>query len=344
MKFLDRIRNAFTEEVEEDEIVEKKEKKPVKNNEVKQDKTSFRRENRQVKESIKIPKNDTNSNKLRESRLFQKEDNDNDYKNHLDNEEKHKISESSNDKFVFPVYFDDKDFIDLEKKSKPSENNKIEKEVVKSEPYGGVKIKTELEPKKVFKPSPIISPVYGVLDKNYYKDDISIKSDKSSVSRSRVSEKLTIDDIRNKAYGTLEEELESNLDYEPMVEKEQKSYETDSDTLDIFKELDFDVLDEKEEKFKTLEENELFKETKSIEEETAELTRQLEEQKKKLEEINVYIEENKDKLREDINKNEDEVDEKIDDSSDDDIVQDDEGLNDSELFNLIDSMYEKRDE
>lgn len=31
------------------------------------------------------------------------------------------------------------------------------------------------EPKKVFKPSPIISPVYGVLDKNYHKEDIVTK-------------------------------------------------------------------------------------------------------------------------------------------------------------------------
>lgn len=79
--------------------------------------------------------------------------------------------------------------------------------------------------KKPFTPSPVISPVYGILDKNYTKDDIvdkkdgmkrekvikpikreEIKVEKKEKSNTRVD----IDSVRRKAYGDIEE-LEKNL-------------------------------------------------------------------------------------------------------------------------------------
>ena len=63
--------------------------------------------------------------------------------------------------------------------------------------YGSYEKKDE---KTVFKPSPIISPIYGILDKNYKKEDVVQKKDvriTTSYSRSRVS----VDDVRNKALG-----------------------------------------------------------------------------------------------------------------------------------------------
>lgn len=83
--------------------------------------------------------------------------------------------------------------------------------------------------KKTFTPSPIISPVYGILDKNYTKDDIVDK--KGGMKREKVvkpivkkekEEEITIeqaeaavievdiDSVRKKAYGSLSE-LEKNL-------------------------------------------------------------------------------------------------------------------------------------
>jgi len=56
------------------------------------------------------------------------------------------------------------------------------------------------EEKVYFKPSPIISPIYGILDKNYKKEDVREKKEvriTSNYTRSNVS----VDDIRNKAYG-----------------------------------------------------------------------------------------------------------------------------------------------
>ncbi len=66
------------------------------------------------------------------------------------------------------------------------------------------------EEKGYFRPSPIISPIYGILDKNYRKEDVVAKKDVhvvSSYSRKRVD----IDDVRNKAYGSLSDDIEREL-------------------------------------------------------------------------------------------------------------------------------------
>ena len=56
------------------------------------------------------------------------------------------------------------------------------------------------EEKTYFKPSPIISPIYGILDKNYKKEDVKEKKDVRLTS-SYTRANLNVDDIRNKAYG-----------------------------------------------------------------------------------------------------------------------------------------------
>ena len=61
---------------------------------------------------------------------------------------------------------------------------------------------------KTFRPSPVISPVYGVLDKNYKKEEI-IERQQHTI-RHNPSE-MNYDSVRRKAYGTLEDELESTL-------------------------------------------------------------------------------------------------------------------------------------
>ncbi len=69
-----------------------------------------------------------------------------------------------------------------------------------------------------FTPSPIISPIYGILDKNYKKEDVVQKKEvrlTSSYSRSN----LNLDDVRKKAYGTtLKEDLEKEFMEEPKKE------------------------------------------------------------------------------------------------------------------------------
>lgn len=80
----------------------------------------------------------------------------------------------------------------------------------------------EKEEKTGFTPSPIISPVYGVLNENYKKEDIVQKSIKKEASDSQPA--LDLDSVRRKAYGTLEDEIEMSLSAkeEPKKEKENK--------------------------------------------------------------------------------------------------------------------------
>lgn len=62
---------------------------------------------------------------------------------------------------------------------------------------------------RTFRPSPVISPVYGVLDKNYKKEEIIERQHHNNI-RHNPSD-MNYDSIRRKAYGTLEDELENTL-------------------------------------------------------------------------------------------------------------------------------------
>ena len=123
-----------------------------------------------------------------------------------------------------PIFFDDNDFAGLEP---PKKVEKVSKKVsVFEKPK---KVEVRKEEKKVFKPTPIISPVYGVLDKNYHKEDIKQKNN-STISAYYSHKDVSIDDIRKKAYGTLEDDLEITLFGEP--EKVDIPDETDIDMFD----------------------------------------------------------------------------------------------------------------
>ena len=163
MGFFEKIKNMFTEEVEEDEVKVEQIKKDV------------------TKVSIESP----NAKKQEEIDDFEL-----------------KFEEKINK----PVFFDDRDFRDLK-----LDDNIVEKsEVIEKKYKNNLEVeKTVVEKeKKVFKPTPIISPVYGILDKNYHKEDIVSRSDSSKELETSTS---TIDAVRNKAYGTLEDELENTL-------------------------------------------------------------------------------------------------------------------------------------
>ena len=136
-----------------------------------------------------------------------------------------------------PVFFNDDDFKELEKP----------KEVVKSS-YLKEKPVIKKEEKKIFKPTPIISPVYGVLDKNYHKEDITSKRQVSLSDTAR----LSIDDVRKKAYGTLEDDLENTMfgSNSILFNKETEKEEIKEETL--LKDLtDVIELDEDEKEIET---------------------------------------------------------------------------------------------
>lgn len=104
--------------------------------------------------------------------------------------------------FKFPEFNDD-DFM-----SRVKEEKKVEIKVRKEEKpllYQGSKRREET---KKFKPSPIISPIYGLLDED---GNMKKTDSKSSDTPSKKKEDITIEDIRKKAYGTLDEEYENTM-------------------------------------------------------------------------------------------------------------------------------------
>lgn len=215
--------------------------------------------------------------------------------------------------FTFPVFDDDEDIIettrsksvreksekkDSEKKSYresfdflSSTSYRPKKETGRNEKYA---TGYQTEPKKPFSPSPIISPVYGILNENYKKEDIITRSESASMRLS--SEKFDLDSVRKKAYGTLEDEIElslskSKVDEEILDEvpiKEELTLEDLSDegisiddllidseekveviddefNLDVYEEdvteeidLDYEKMENKEEREEANEEEDLF--------------------------------------------------------------------------------------
>ena len=90
---------------------------------------------------------------------------------------------------------------------------------------------------KAFKPSPVISPVYGVLDKNYKSDEIKEKNKaerKDPPVFSFSSTKLDLDSVRAKAYGLPEEVTSDDVhEIENDIEQSLDSRVGNNDTLDM---------------------------------------------------------------------------------------------------------------
>ena len=109
-------------------------------------------------------------------------------------------------------YFEEDDFIESDfnnnskvepKKIYGETSNKIYEsfsynDTSNNKPYGNAN-------REGFKPTPIISPIYGILDKNYKKDEVIDKKDKIGTHSSYVSRKnADLDSVRQKAFGGLE--------------------------------------------------------------------------------------------------------------------------------------------
>lgn len=104
--------------------------------------------------------------------------------------------------FKFPVIFEDEDFI-VEKKNNQNPN-------ILDYESSKLKEKPKKEEKQKFMVSPIISPVYGVLDKNY-KKELSLKS-KDGMKQEEKKQVINFDVVRQKAYGSLMDDIEDVLE------------------------------------------------------------------------------------------------------------------------------------
>ncbi len=118
-----------------------------------------------------------------------------------------------------PFYKDPYPFVEEEEEYRPKEEYPKREEYPISQPYNRESSTTreyapyeKKEEKTYFKPSPIISPIYGILDKNYRKEDVKEKKDiriTSSYTRG-----VSLDEVRKKAYGTQEETPKTESKFE----------------------------------------------------------------------------------------------------------------------------------
>lgn len=112
-------------------------------------------------------------------------------------------------RFNFPLDFED----ELPRERNVRQNSNInvlkvekEKERKVSELYPK---KEEVKEKPKFKATPVISPVYGILDKNYHKDEVKEKTEE--VVMKRPSKKVDFETVRKKAFGNLADDIKDNL-------------------------------------------------------------------------------------------------------------------------------------
>lgn len=181
MGVFSKLKNIFYDEVEVDEPAKEiKIDKPVKKEIVEKPRV----------EEIKVVRQEEKREEPKREEASKKNDN-------FGNERDLFRSERT---FNFTQFDDDE--IDL-----PPRRNVLEREkkVVKQEVKEPV-----VEQPKVFKPSPVISPIYGILDKDYKKEEIAPK--KVEVKETTLSANtVNYDTVRRKAYGTLEDDLEDTL-------------------------------------------------------------------------------------------------------------------------------------
>jgi hypothetical protein len=151
--------------------------------------------------------------------------------------------------FKFPVIFEDEDFKE-EKKEKKS-INVLEEEHNK---YRIIDTNTKKEEKKIFKPSPVISPIYGVLDKNYKKNDVVSKD--GLMSNYSSDGKVDLDSVIQKAYGevtTIKEVTREEKFYTKTEEpKEEINLFEDKEVKDENYEEESYDLDEIDKKIKSI--------------------------------------------------------------------------------------------
>ena len=186
MKFLDKVKDLFSDE---EEVVETEEIEV------------------EEKEEHKIPtfmRNKIEEEQKREEAKKQRED-ILPKTNVISDREIVKTRTSNN--FAFPIDIDDSDLVPELRYSKQNvleRERKKEKEKPVSELYAK---KEEPKPKR-FRPTPVISPVYGVLDKNYTKDEVKVQ-DESSYEIQRPSRKVDFETVRNKAFGNLTDDIKN---------------------------------------------------------------------------------------------------------------------------------------
>ena len=209
MKLMDKIKNLFLDE-EEYEVDEEEEFPQYEEKNKKEQKKPLKDELPKVMRDT-IEKEEKIELKVKPEDLVQSQE---------------KLTENKEQlkRFNFPIDLND-DFpsrnknavldepINKERVNQASHNNvnvlKIDKQVTQkvTDLYSH---REEEKVKPKFKASPVISPVYGVLDKNYTKEEVKEKSEEMALMK-RPSKKVDFETVRKKAFGNLTDEIKDNM-------------------------------------------------------------------------------------------------------------------------------------
>lgn len=197
MGVFEKLKNVFFEE----EYVEVEE--PVKKKPVKEPVVAKKIELPEIKRKKEEP--------IVEKQIEEKNIN-NDSKDVLD---KDIIKQNNN--FKFPMNFEEDDFKNdevyvrekrVKKEVIPEEKPKEEEKKYNTSLSGLYEGNLDTKKKKEFKPTPIISPIYGILDKNYTKDEIVTKKE---IRISSSPKNVDLDTVREKAYGDLASDITASM-------------------------------------------------------------------------------------------------------------------------------------
>lgn len=189
MSFLNKVKNFFYEDIEEDEEDIRLEEK--------------RKEERRkqfLEKERKLDIQNTN-NDLSERELFKSEKTFNfpmDIGDNIFDDEKDEPKEES------------RSSIKEEKNIYARPLNRTNSRVTERMTSYKSTVEKKEEPKK-FRPSPVVSPIYGVLDKNYSVDDVVDNSLSKTKEFSYEKKIVDFDSVRNKAYKELDEEIERTM-------------------------------------------------------------------------------------------------------------------------------------
>jgi len=300
MAFLSKLKDIFYDKVEvdpEEETEEIEIEEPVRTREVKEEVPRVEEikpvsEKREIEDTIKIEDNFSERDLFRSEKPFT-------------------FTELEDEEDLPPR----KSVLDLDRRDVRPAAPVIEEKTYERAP----------ETPRVFKPTPIISPIYGILDKDYKKEEIVEKNTVNS--KPNVSATTTYDSVRRKAYGTLEDDLEDTLNSMNKVTTEEVNNKLEDNLEDT---ADF--------------------------EDTSKTLAELNEKTQKIENLISKIEEATDEIDRTMSIGELEDTAKLENFETNPVekvetvgtLEDDKTMTDStlehDLFNLIDSMYDDKEE
>ena len=243
MGLMDKFKNLFTDEeiIEEDEFEEEEE--PIKIKEIKKEEPPKKEENKLptfMRE--KIEKEEHQEKKVSDDFVpdfsMTREMNRELHQQPLppkreSSQVEPQVKAPQGNNFKFPIDFEDSDFSTVSRVSRQARKNNT---AVSSRPNPTLEPKNEKmqqakknpkkeetkvsklykdkkkkpEEDKKFIATPIISPIYGVLDKNYRTEELP-PINEESYEMHRPSKVVDFDSVRKKAYGSLTEDIKENL-------------------------------------------------------------------------------------------------------------------------------------